>query len=35
MVEFDDYSGDIFEGIAESLAYLNAADATSDEGAKA
>jgi sugar phosphate isomerase/epimerase len=25
VVEFDDYSGDIFEGIAESLAFLNAA----------
>jgi sugar phosphate isomerase/epimerase len=25
VVEFDDYSGDIFEGIAESLAYLQAA----------
>ena len=24
MVEFDDYSGDIFEGITESLAYLTA-----------
>lgn len=27
VVEFDDYDGDIFEGIAESLAFLNAADA--------
>ena len=36
VVEFDDYSGDIFEGIAESLAYLNAADAAAaTEGAKA
>jgi hypothetical protein len=25
VVEFDDYSGDIFEGIAESLAYLQSA----------
>ncbi|MDQ0801451.1 sugar phosphate isomerase/epimerase [Arthrobacter sp. SLBN-112] len=31
VVEFDDYSGDIFEGIAESLAFLNAQSA----GAKA
>ncbi len=29
VVEFDDYSGDIFEGIAESLAFLNAGSATS------
>ncbi len=28
VVEFDDYSGDIFEGIAESLAFLNARSAT-------
>ena len=36
VVEFDDYAGDIFEGIAESLAYLNAADAAAaTEGAKA
>ncbi len=27
VVEFDDYSGDIFEGIAESLAFLNAGSA--------
>ena len=33
VVEFDDYSGDIFEGIAESLNYLTAA--ASAEGAKA
>jgi sugar phosphate isomerase/epimerase len=32
VVEFDDYAGDIFEGIAESLAYLTANTA---EGAKA
>lgn len=35
VVEFDDYSGDIFEGIAESLAFLNAAASRADEGAKA
>lgn len=35
VVEFDDYSGDIFEGIAESLAFLNAAEATAAEGATA
>ncbi|WP_026556750.1 sugar phosphate isomerase/epimerase family protein [Arthrobacter sp. 35W] len=28
VVEFDDYAGDIFEGIAASLAYLQGADAT-------
>jgi sugar phosphate isomerase/epimerase len=27
VVEFDDYSGDIFDGIAQSLAYLLAAEA--------
>lgn len=32
VVEFDDYSGDIFEGIAESLAYLNA---EASEGSRA
>ncbi|HEX9087433.1 MAG TPA: sugar phosphate isomerase/epimerase, partial [Arthrobacter sp.] len=32
VVEFDDYSGDIFQGIAESLAYLNA---EASEGARA
>ncbi|HSU48771.1 MAG TPA: sugar phosphate isomerase/epimerase, partial [Arthrobacter sp.] len=31
VVEFDDYSGDIFEGISESLSFLNAAG----EGVKA
>jgi hypothetical protein len=31
VVEFDDYSGDIFQGITESLAFLNAESA----GAKA
>ncbi|WP_066287159.1 sugar phosphate isomerase/epimerase family protein [Arthrobacter sp. B6] len=40
VVEFDDYAGDIFEGIAESLAYLNAAgsntaESNTAEGAKA
>jgi sugar phosphate isomerase/epimerase len=40
VVEFDDYTGDIFEGITESLAFLNAAEAAataapSAEGAKA
>ena len=35
VVEFDDYSGDIFEGIAESLAFLNAAEAIAAEGATA
>ncbi|PTT62277.1 sugar phosphate isomerase/epimerase family protein [Arthrobacter sp. HMWF013] len=35
VVEFDDYDGDIFEGIAESLAFLNAADASAAEGGKA
>lgn len=34
VVEFDDYDGDIFEGIAESLAFLNAADASAAEGGK-
>lgn len=33
VVEFDDYAGDIFEGIAESLAFLKAAAST--EGAQA
>lgn len=28
VVEFDDYSGDIFDGIAQSLAYLNAGSAS-------
>ena len=32
VVEFDDYSGDIFDGIAQSLAFLNAA---ASEGARA
>jgi sugar phosphate isomerase/epimerase len=35
VVEFDDYSGDIFEGITQSLAYLNSASAKSTEGAQA
>jgi sugar phosphate isomerase/epimerase len=40
VVEFDDYDGDIFEGIAESLAFLKAAESNSAasniaEGAKA
>ncbi len=37
VVEFDDYSGDIFEGITESLNYLNAAGAgaAAPEGAQA
>lgn len=36
VVEFDDYSGDIFEGIAQSLAYLNAgANTEASEGARA
>ncbi len=39
VVEFDDYSGDIFEGITQSLAYLTAAAsadaATSAEGVQA
>lgn len=33
VVEFDDYDGDIFEGIAESLAFLTTADASRTEGA--
>ncbi|MET4590944.1 sugar phosphate isomerase/epimerase [Arthrobacter sp. 754] len=35
VVEFDDYDGDIFEGIAQSLAFLNSADASAAEGGKA
>lgn len=35
VVEFDDYSGDIFEGIAESLAFLNNAANSTTEGATA
>uniref|UniRef100_UPI003CF40694 sugar phosphate isomerase/epimerase family protein n=1 Tax=Pseudarthrobacter sp. DSP2-3-2b1 TaxID=2804661 RepID=UPI003CF40694 len=35
VVEFDDYDGDIFKGIAESLAFLNAADAANAAGAAA
>lgn len=35
VVEFDDYSGDIFEGITESLTYLNAATATAAEEVQA
>ncbi|MDQ0826106.1 sugar phosphate isomerase/epimerase [Arthrobacter sp. B2I5] len=33
VVEFDDYSGDIFDGITQSLAFLN--NSTATEGAKA
>jgi len=33
VVEFDDYSGDIFDGIAESLQFLNSN--TAAEGANA
>jgi hypothetical protein len=33
VVEFDDYAGDIFEGIAESLAFLNAAGSTTNAAA--
>ena len=33
VVEFDDYAGDIFEGIAESLAFLNAAGSTTNNAA--
>jgi sugar phosphate isomerase/epimerase len=35
VVEFDDYSGDIFEGIAQSLAYLYSGSAKASEGAQA
>ncbi|MGX5715784.1 sugar phosphate isomerase/epimerase family protein [Arthrobacter sp. MAHUQ-56] len=35
VVEFDDYSGDIFEGIAESLAFLNTGANSTTEGATA
>ncbi|MBE4717669.1 sugar phosphate isomerase/epimerase [Pseudarthrobacter sp. AB1] len=35
VVEFDDYAGNIFEGIAESLAYLNAAQGNGTAGARA
>ncbi|MGN7251999.1 MULTISPECIES: sugar phosphate isomerase/epimerase family protein [unclassified Arthrobacter] len=35
VVEFDDYSGDIFDGITQSLAFLNPASAKSTEGAQA
>ena len=35
VVEFDDYAGDIFEGIAESLAFLKTAESNAAEGAKA
>jgi sugar phosphate isomerase/epimerase len=35
VVEFDDYSGDIFDGITQSLAFLNSASAKSTEGAQA
>ncbi|MDQ0144686.1 sugar phosphate isomerase/epimerase family protein [Pseudarthrobacter niigatensis] len=35
VVEFDDYSGDIFEGIAQSLAFLNNAANSTTEGATA
>ena len=33
VVEFDDYAGDIFEGIAASLAFLNAAGSTTNNAA--
>jgi hypothetical protein len=35
VVEFDDYAGDIFEGIAQSLAFLNSNSTTGAEGAQA
>lgn len=35
VVEFDDYAGDIFSGVSESLAYLNAASAQPAEGTRA
>ena len=35
VVEFDDYAGDIFEGITESLAFLNEAAGKAAEGAHA
>jgi hypothetical protein len=37
VVEFDDYAGDIFEGISESLAFLNSNASASNaaEGASA
>jgi len=35
VVEFDDYAGDIFEGVAQSLAFLNNNATTAAEGAKA
>ena len=35
VVEFDDYAGDIFEGIARSLAFLNRAGVSEAEGARA
>jgi sugar phosphate isomerase/epimerase len=35
VVEFDDYAGDIFEGIAQSLAFLNENTNTAAEGANA
>jgi sugar phosphate isomerase/epimerase len=37
VVEFDDYAGDIFEGISDSLAFLNSNDSASNaaEGARA
>jgi sugar phosphate isomerase/epimerase len=35
VVEFDDYAGDIFDGITESLAFLNNADRAKAEGAPA
>jgi len=34
-VEFDDYAGDIFDGIAQSLAFLNENTNTAAEGANA
>lgn len=35
VVEFDDYSGDIFDGIAQSLSFLKAGSAKATEGAQA
>lgn len=35
VVEFDDYSGDIFNGITESLSFLNSGSAKATEGAQA
>ena len=35
VVEFDDYSGDIFDGITQSLSFLNSDSAKATEGAQA